>query len=207
MRASQLFATTILQRWVWCSRRGQSYRLCNQSTAFLYWSPEVESPSTTYLEEPSLTACIRKINFSDKDRPVQSCTETVNCYQKEHKLRMLPSNTGTESLSSLTPLGPEDKEGTPSCLWSKRLIFKRASNRIWLSWACHSDSVVSSLSAERSSCSKFASFDLRWPSCSWWWVSKHISTSPSEDMDSIVQRIAQVLCWGGWVDETVTALG
>ena len=162
-------ALTIVWTWIWCSRRGQSYHLCKQSTVSSHWSPDVENPSTTCLAGSSLTASLSRSTSQTKDRSVRSCTEMVNCPRKECQLTRLLSDTETEILGSLTLLGPEDKDGTPSCLCSEHLIFKWASNRIWLSWGCHSESGVSSPSAERSSFTMFASSELRSPMPAVFW--------------------------------------
>lgn len=72
--------------------------------ASLYCSPDLDRPSMTGLAEPSLRAWQRYANFSVSEKAARSCTVMLNCSQKVLQFKIVPSNVGTSSFGSLTPL-------------------------------------------------------------------------------------------------------
>ena len=76
---------------------------------------------------PSMWACVclRWFNFSDRDKLIWSCTEMVNCSQKDCQLMVLPSNIETISLGNFTLLSLECGENAPSHFWTRGLTFSK----------------------------------------------------------------------------------
>lgn len=91
-------------RWISLERLYHSLR---QQMVSEYWSPECDRSSIAVVADPLWIACWSYTNFSALVRLSQSSTEASYCSQNCCQWRILPSNDGTSSFSSLEDLWSE----------------------------------------------------------------------------------------------------